>query len=115
MERKKESAQSIQRNELIMGGASFAPYVHTPIEDMLKKLAETAMQKSQSRGEKHAYPKIQDIGFYNKNTDCNCCTDICSGYHATRKPSLYIQNIITKFIREVNGNGKTRGNGNDKN
>ena len=54
MEGDKKSAQSMQRNELIMGGASFAPYVHAPIEDMLKKLAETAMQKSQSRGEKHA-------------------------------------------------------------
>lgn len=52
MEREKESAQSMQRNELIMGGASFAPYVHTPIEDILKKeLAETAIQKSQSRGD----------------------------------------------------------------
>ena len=54
MEGGKESAQSMQRNELIMGGASFAPYVHTPIEGILRKLAETAIQKSQSRGEKHA-------------------------------------------------------------
>ena len=53
MEREKESAQSMQRNELIMGGASFAPYVHTPIENMLKKLAETSTQKIQSQGEKH--------------------------------------------------------------